>query len=70
MKIQLRVLPRDQYPVEPGLYLRKREGSDTPSMVRIDENGTVWTESGMPWFRVELHDGIAWSERIECEVME
>ena len=71
MKIQLRRLPRSEYPVEPGLYLWRRPECEYESCrITIGKNGvTLWFDCMSGSFRIaELPDGIAWSERLECEV--
>ncbi len=70
-KIQLRRIPRSEYPVEPGLYLWQWFAFSRPALAEIDKrrNGMIWSDSNKPWNVSELSDGIAWSERIECEVV-
>jgi len=68
MKIQLRRLPREQYPTDPGLYLM--ESDDCPDVQICDVTDDGWYETSSWTNRfAELPDGIAWSERIECEVV-
>lgn len=76
IKIQLRRLARSEYPVEPGLYLWTHMGGIKTIELVEDEFGNIVTFGvGLDDGRdeeldvAELPDGIAWSERLECEVV-
>ena len=65
--IQLRRLARAEYPVEPGLYLWQRGINE--ELIGLWPNGIINVDGKIFLMRHELPDGIAWSERIECEVV-